>query len=133
MQADQPLRHEMEGLSMKYMLTIFEHEDDMLLADDPEKSAAYWEGWTIYSKAAEEAGIVVFGEALQPPSTATTVRGSGASRTVQDGPFPETKEQLGGFFIIDVPDLDAALDWAARCPAATRGAIEVRPVLEMEI
>ena len=69
------------------------------------------------------------GKGLEPPSTATTVRFRGGERTVQDGPYADTKEQLGGFFIIDVPDLDTALEWAARCPAITGGAVEVRPAM----
>jgi hypothetical protein len=69
------------------------------------------------------------GKGLEPPSTGTTVRLRDGERIVQDGPYADTKEQLGGFFVIDVPDLDAALDWAARCPAATDGVVEVRPVL----
>lgn len=71
------------------------------------------------------------GQALQPSSTATSLRIRGGKRQVQDGPFADSKEQLGGFFIIDVPDLDAALEWAARCPSASTGGVEVRPVLLM--
>lgn len=72
------------------------------------------------------------GAALQPSQTATTVRLQNAQRNVQDSPFADTKEQLGGFFLIDVPALDAALDWAARCPAASNCAVETRPLLPMD-
>src|SRR3954470_23014345 len=75
-----------------------------------------------------EAGALVWGEALQPVATATTVRVRGDERLVSDGPFAETKEALAGYYIIDVADLDDALDWAARIPSVTRGSVEVRPV-----
>ena len=90
---------------------------------------AYWGAWMSYVEAIRASGVVVSGAGLQPPETATTVRLKGEQRHVQDGPFADTKEQLGGFFVIDVPDLDAALAWAARSPAATDAAVEVRPVL----
>jgi len=71
----------------------------------------------------------VSGAGLQPPRTATTLRIRDGQRHVQDGPYADSKEQLGGFFVINVPDLDTALAWAARSPAASSGAVEVRPVL----
>jgi hypothetical protein len=73
-----------------------------------------------------EAGIYVGGDPLEVPETATTVRLKEGKRRVQDAPFADTKEQLGGFIILELPSLDAALDWAARCPAASRVAVEVR-------
>jgi len=75
-----------------------------------------------------EAGIHVSGEPLDVPETATTVRWRDSKRLIQDGPFAGTKEQLGGFTLLELPSLDAALEWAARCPAAAYGAVEVRPV-----
>ena len=75
-----------------------------------------------------EAGIYVGGNPLQGPETGTTVRVNGRRREIQDGPYADTKEQLGGFVLLELPSLDAALDWAARCPAAAAGAVEVRPV-----
>jgi hypothetical protein len=81
-----------------------------------------------YHKALVEAGVYLGGNPLQAPETATTVRLKDGKRRVQDGPFADTKEQLGGFTILELPSLDAALDWAARCPAASAGAVEVRPV-----
>jgi hypothetical protein len=84
-----------------------------------------------YSEALTKAGIVKSSNRLQRSSAATTVRVSNGKSQVLDGPFADSKEQLGGFFIIDVPDLDAALSWAARCPAASFGAVEVRPLWDM--
>ena len=72
--------------------------------------------------------VYVGGEPLQVPETGTTVRLKDGKRRVQDGPFADTKEQLGGFMILELPSLDVALDWAARCPAASGGAVEVRPL-----
>jgi hypothetical protein len=79
----------------------------------------------------QKAGVVVGGERLRPTASATTVRTAGGKTQVLDGPYAESKEQLGGLFIIDVPDLDAAVSWAARCPAASTGTIEVRPIWSM--
>ncbi|WP_306118423.1 MULTISPECIES: YciI family protein [unclassified Roseitalea] len=102
-------------------------------ADHPDaqsvRDAADGEVWGAYTKALVEAGILVGGEALHPSATATTLRVRDGSRDVQDGPYADTKEQLGGFYVIDVPDLDTALEWAARNPAAASGAVEVRPVI----
>ncbi len=88
----------------------------------------YLGAWRAYHKALVEADIFVGGSPLQPPETGTTVRLKDGKRRVQDGPFADTKEQLGGFTILELPSLDAALEWAARCPAAAIGAVEVRPV-----
>lgn len=78
-----------------------------------------------------QAGVIVKGDGLQGPQMATTLRLSDGKRQVQDGPFADTKEQLGGCFVIEVPDLDAALDWAAQAPSARTASVEVRPVLAM--
>ena len=88
--------------------------------------------WGTYTQALVDAGILVGGEALHPSSTATTLRVAGGTRDIHDGPYADTKEQFGGFYVIDVPDLDAALAWAARNPAAADGAVEVRPVVMRE-
>jgi len=114
---------------MNYTMLIYESQAGFALRNDPEKSQAYWAAWPAYVKALQDAGIMVGGAGLQLPDTATTLRLQNGRRHVQDGPFADTKEQLGGYFIINVPDLDAALDWAARCPAAPGSAIEVRPNL----
>ncbi|MEU3269630.1 YciI family protein [Saccharomonospora sp. NPDC006951] len=90
------------------------------------------EDWMAYDKEVKEAGIWVSGESLADLVTATTVRvDENGTPTVTDGPFAESRELLGGFYVIDVPDLDVALDWAARCPGARgSGAVVVRPVAD---
>lgn len=114
---------------MNYSMLIYETPAAFALRTDPEKASAYWAAWPAYSKALRDAGVFVGGAGLQLPDTATTLRMHDGKRQVQDGPYADVKEQLGGFFIIDVPDLDAALDWAARIPAARGCVIEVRPNL----
>jgi hypothetical protein len=84
-----------------------------------------------YTQAMKEAGVLRAGDALQPTSTATTVRVRDGKTQVLDGPYAEAKEQLGGYYMIETPDLDSALEWAARCPGAGHGSIEVRPVWAM--
>ncbi len=114
---------------MQYMLILTEPESEIAKRNDPAHAADYWGGWSAYIQALQQAGIVVNGDGLQPPYTATTVRVRDGKRIVQDGPFADSKEQLGGYFIIEVPDLDTALDWAARAPSAKSACVEVRPVL----
>lgn len=114
---------------MNYMLMAIEDEDAFTAREDPDRSGAYWAAWTGYLQALEEAAVLVSAGGLQPPGSATTVRLREGRRLLQDGPFADTKEQLGGYFVIDVPDLDAALGWAARCPCAGDAAVEVRPLL----
>ena len=113
---------------MKYMVMIQEHADDFAKRNHPEHAEAYWQSWSVYSDFIRKADPDYTGAALQPPETATTISASG----IQDGPFADTKEQLGGFFIINVENLDIALDIARQCPATQNGAVEVRPVLPME-
>jgi hypothetical protein len=118
--------------TMEYMLMLYQSKDEFAERDDPAKAPAYWAGWKAYIEAMRASGTVRSGSGLQPPSTATTLRLADGKRRVQDGPFADAKEQLGGFFVIDVPDLDSALAWAARAPCAARGGVEVRPVLMMK-
>lgn len=80
-----------------------------------------------YASALDEAGVLVSAEVLLPSASTTTVKLENGELRVQDGPFADTREQIGGSFVIDVPDLDAALAWAEKCPAAHWGAVEVRP------
>lgn len=108
---------------MKYMLMIY--EDD---AERVEKMDERMPHCAAYVQAMQKAGIYVCGDRLRGVTTATSVRVTDGRTHVFDGPYAETKEQLGGFHIIDVPDLDSALAWAARCPSASRGCVEVRPV-----
>lgn len=114
---------------MKFAVLVYETPSELAAREDPERVGGYWAAYTAYSQALGEAGIAAGGAGLQPPSVATTVRMRGGQRLVQDGPFAETKELLGGMFIIDVANLDAALEWASRCPAAATGSVEVRPLL----
>jgi hypothetical protein len=116
---------------MQYMILFLEPAAEVAKRTQPEHAAQYWGGWNAYIGAMREAGVIVSGNALLPAETATTVRLHAGKRAVQDGPFADTKEQLGGYFILEVKDLDAALDWAARAPCAEAGAVEVRPVLVM--
>jgi hypothetical protein len=112
---------------MKFAVLIYESVD-AFKARTGKDQGAYWGAWKAYSDALKNAGHHVGGSCLEAATTGTTVRFRDGERLVQDGPYADTKEQLGGFCIIDVPDLDAALDWAARCPAAAAGVVEVRPV-----
>ncbi|MBS0659070.1 MAG: hypothetical protein JSR82_12585 [Verrucomicrobia bacterium] len=114
---------------MQYMLVFNETPERCALRDDPKEGPAYWAAWSAYAGAVAQSGIMVSGAGLQPPSTATTVRIRDGQRQVHDGPYAESKEMLGGFFVVDVPSLDVALEWAARSPAAAHGSVEVRPVL----
>jgi len=116
---------------MKYTILVYETPAELGARTDAARKDAYWGAYRAYTKALADAGIMVGGAGLQPPHLATTLRQHGGKRQVQDGPYAEAKEQLGGYYVIDVPDLDKALDWAARCPAASTGAVEVRPNLPM--
>lgn len=114
---------------MHYLILAQEDEAAFAARDDPERSGPYWESWMGYIAALTESGLLLQAGGLAPPWTATTVRLRDGKRLVQDGPFAETKEQLGGYFVIDAPDLDTALGWAERCPSAGYGSVEVRPLL----
>ena len=114
---------------MKYMLMFFLNQAEFDSRTDPKTREAYWASFMPYATSIKQAGIFAGGAGLEPPETGTTVRIIDGQRLVQDGPFADTKEQLGGFFVIEVPDLDTALDWAARYPAGPGGAVEVRPAL----
>jgi len=113
---------------MKFTILLYESEADFTARRDDPQNSAYWGAYRAYTKALQDAGVMVGGAGLQPAQVATTVRQHNGKRQVQDGPYAEAKEQLGGFHIIDVPDLDTALAWAARCPSASRGVVEVRPI-----
>ena len=114
---------------MQYMLLLNEPASEFAKRDLPEDSGAYWGGWSAFIAAMAQAGVIVKGDGLQGPHTATTVRVREGRRIVEDGPFADSKEQLGGYFVIEVPDLDSALEWAARAPSASSASVEVRPVL----
>jgi hypothetical protein len=115
---------------MQYLLLIYSNEAAMASATEADRGrtmAAYG----AYTEAMVQAGILVGGNRLRPASAATTVRTVEGKVQVLDGPYAETKEQLGGYYLIEAPDLDAALSWAERCPGTAVGAIEVRPIWAM--
>lgn len=116
---------------MQYLLMIYTDEaiDDAMA---PEEMGALLESYGRFAAELTEAGALVGGERLHPVATATSVRSQGGKVTLTDGPFAETKEQLGGFFIIDVPGLDEALALAKKVPSVVHGTIEVRPIWAME-
>jgi hypothetical protein len=114
---------------MQYTLLFGLTPEEFEARSNPEKKDAFYGAFFLYMKAIRKAGIFVTAAGLQPPSAATTVRLKNGTRQVQDGPFADTKEQIGGFVVIDVPDLDTALSWAARYPCDDGGLVEVRPNL----
>ena len=112
---------------MQYLLLIYNNETGMLNA--PKDDMARMIGaYQAYTEAMKKAGAWIGSNRLRPTSEATTVRAPNGKKSVLNGPFAETKEQLAGYYLIEAPDLDAALSWAARCPSAANGSIEVRPV-----
>lgn len=114
---------------MKYALLI--HETPAQIAKRSNQDApAYWAAWMAFSKAVAEAGVMAGGAGLEVPSRATTLRVSANKHRVEDGPFADSKELFGGFYIIDVPDHETAMTWARRVPVEN-GSVEVRPVLQM--
>jgi hypothetical protein len=115
---------------MQYMLMIYASEAgwaNLTPAEQQQGVAAY----SAYSEALKKAGVLAGSNRLQDTHSATTVRQVNGKAQVLNGPYVESKEQLGGYYLIDVPDLDAALSWAARCPGASHGVVEVRPVWAM--
>lgn len=114
---------------MQYTLLIYQSPSDFAARTDPDRRDAFWGAFVPYLESLYAAGVVVAGAGLEPPESATLVNVTEGQRRVQDGPYADTKEQLGGLFIIDVPDLDTALEWAARCPGGQSTLVEVRPLL----
>src|ERR1700722_15305492 len=115
---------------MKYILMAYVNEGGfakMTKTEQEQGAAAYM----AYSEALTKAGVLKGSNRLQPSSTAPTVRATNGKSQVLDGPYADSKEQFGGYFMIDVPDLDAAISWAARCPAVGHGVVEVRPLWDM--
>jgi hypothetical protein len=112
----------------QYMLLIYTPLDSDQ-APSPEDMQAEMPKWFAYGEEAEKAGVFVAGDALQPLETATTVRVRDGETVISDGPFAETKEALGGYYVLDVPDLDEAMKWAAKIPNVHYASIEVRPVV----
>jgi hypothetical protein len=112
---------------MQFALLIYE-SPEAFAGRNSDETDPYVGAWRAYYKALVQAGVYVGGDPLEVPETGTTVRVKEGKRRVQDGPFADTKEQLGGFIILELPSIDEALDWAARCPTASAGAVEVRPL-----
>ena len=111
---------------MRYTLFLYSDEADFADAT-PEQIEQSKTVYGAYINDLQQAGVFVDTDWLKPSTTATTISLRGGSRRVQDGPYADTKEQLGGYFVIEVADLDAALAWAENCPAAHMGVVEVRP------
>lgn len=110
---------------MRYMMLI--HHDEAALANAPQKEL--WADYAAFNEALAKAGEgMIAGERLQPASAATTIRTAGDKTDVLDGPYADTKEQLAGYFMVDVDDLDQAIAWAKRCPSSRYGSIEIRPL-----
>lgn len=115
---------------MQYLMIIHSNESgwgQMSPEQQEQGKAAY----LAYGEALKKAGVWLGSNRLRPSANSTTVRVANGKTQVLDGPYADTKEQVGGYFLIDVKDLDAALSWAARCPGASHGVMEVRPVWEM--
>jgi hypothetical protein len=115
---------------MKYLLMAYVNEAGFatLTKDQQEQGLA---AYGAFMEAMKKAEVIAGSNRLKPSSAATTVRVTNGKSQVLDGPYADSKEQLGGYFLIDVPDLDAALSWAARCPATGHGVVEVRPIWDM--
>ena len=115
---------------MQYLLTLYAEEAswNRMTKDEQQKGVA---AYMAYSEALKQAGALKGSNRLQPIATATTVRTVDGKTQVLDGPYADTKEQLGGYYLIEAADLDAALSWAARCPGSQHGVVEVRPVWAM--
>jgi hypothetical protein len=115
--------HTAEG-TMRYLILIYENE-----ATTPQDESEF-QKWMEYTERLKGSGAYLGGEALQPTSTATTVRKKDGKVLTTDGPFAETKEQLGGFYMVDCKNLDEALKWASEIPSVGRGPVEVRPIMD---
>jgi hypothetical protein len=116
---------------MKYLCTIY--GDESQWSDvTPEQSAEVLAAYGVFSEEAAAAGVMLGGEGLEPTSAATTVRVRDGERLLSDGPFAETKEQLGGFYLLECGSLDEAIEWASKIPGAASGSVEVRPVMNYE-
>jgi hypothetical protein len=116
---------------MRYLLTIYGDESGF---DEvtPEQGAQVMAAYEAFGREVKEAGAFLGGEGLQPTATATTVRVRDGERLLTDGPFAETREQLGGFYLLECANLDEAIGWAAKIPNAADGSVEVRPVMDYE-
>ncbi|HVJ34555.1 MAG TPA: YciI family protein [Terriglobia bacterium] len=112
---------------MQYSLLVYRSAAEFARRADPSERAAFWETWASYFDALRAAGVLVGGAGLQEPARAVTLRLRNGRRLVEDGPYAETKEQLGGVIVIDVPDIADAVAWMWRCPGVLTGEVELRP------
>lgn len=112
---------------MQYLLMIYDDENFYRTAPKAELERRHG-AYVAYTEALKSAGVIRGGERLQPVATSSTVRAKDGKTVVLDGPYVETKEQLAGYYVIEVDNLDKAIEWAARCPAASNGTMEVRPI-----
>ena len=115
---------------MKYLLLLYSAPDAGPKQGSPEQMEEM-QKWFAYTDELAQSGALVGGEPLQGVETATTVRERDGETLTTDGPFAETKEVLGGYYLIDVPNLDQALDWASKTPLTSYGSVEVRPLMEI--
>ena len=113
---------------MKYMLLVYWNETPRKSATK-EQNAETFAAYMAYTESLKEAGVFLAGSGLQDSSTANVVRAPDGKARVLNGPYIESKEQLGGYYLIEAADLDGALAWAARCPGARQDAVEVRPLM----
>jgi hypothetical protein len=116
---------------MRYLLTLY-GDESAWNEITPEQSQQIMAAYGVFTEEVRAAGAMVGGEPLQPTSTATTVRVRDGETLTTDGPFAETREQLGGYYLLECKDLDEAIGWAAKIPAALDGSVEVRPIMEFE-
>ncbi len=114
---------------MRYMLLLYSEPGET--ERDPEQVRATMEAFDAFTAEVQRRGSFIAAEPLEPVTTATTVRVRDGKPLLMDGPFAETREHLGGYYLVDCPDLDAAVEIAALCPAAATGTVEVRPIMEL--
>jgi hypothetical protein len=114
---------------MQVVMLIHEAAEDMACRTDPARAPAYWGAWKSYADALAASGLMRGGAGLELPGSARLVRGRAGKGQVLDGPYAETREQLGGFFILEVESMETARAWAEKCPAFANGTLELRPTL----
>lgn len=114
---------------MQFLFLLYLDEKAQAAQGEPQRTERF-AAYDAYTKALMDAGVLASGNALQPTSTARSVQSRGGEVLATDGPYAETKEQLGGYYLVECKDLNEAAHWAARCPAALGGTVEVRPILD---
>jgi hypothetical protein len=129
-EAAKRLQFKIGGKVMQYLLTLYADESGWS-AMTPEQQQQGVAAYGAYTEALKKAGVLAGSNRLRPSATATTLRTTNGKTQVLDGPFADSKEQLGGYYLIDVPDLDAAMTWAGRCPGVQHGVVEVRAIWAM--